>query len=205
MITLDCEQGTPEWLAARVGIPTASNFGSIITPTGLQSTGRKDYLRQLAGEWMIGKPDPDAFTGSYWMKRGNELEAAARAYYQFMYDEPVIQIGFAYKDALRQFGCSPDGLIGDDGCWENKTPKLTTHVGYLEKGVMPGIYKPQTQGVMWICDRQWCDFMSFHPDTEPLIVRVMRDDDYISKMSEQMKLFLADLRLLKNKMEGFKL
>jgi hypothetical protein len=34
MIILDLEQGTPEWLQARLGIPTASNFGNIITPTG---------------------------------------------------------------------------------------------------------------------------------------------------------------------------
>jgi len=205
MILLECEQGSPEWLAARAGIPTASKFGSIITPSGASSTARKDYLRQLAGEWMIGKPDPDAFAGSYWMKRGNQLEEEARAYYQLMRDVTVDNVGFVYKNALRQFGCSPDGLVGDKGGWENKTPKLTTLVGYMEAGVMPSTYKPQVQGNMWVCDREWWDFMIFHPDAEPMIIRVERDDEFISKLEKLMKEFLTDLSLLKNKVEGFKL
>ena len=34
LITLDCEQGTEEWLAARCGIPTATGISNIVTPTG---------------------------------------------------------------------------------------------------------------------------------------------------------------------------
>lgn len=205
MIILDCEQGSDEWLAARAGVPSASMFSSIITPSGASSTARKDYLRQLAGEWLIGKPDPDAYSGSYWMKRGQELEPQARSFYEFWVEEKVNQVGFIYKNALRQVGCSPDGLVGDKGGWENKTPKLTTHIGYLENGIVPAIYKAQIQGCMWITDREWWDFMSFHPDTEPLVIRVERDDEFISKLETLVKEFLTDLNLLKNKIERFKL
>jgi hypothetical protein len=38
MITHDVTQGSPEWLEARLGIPTASEFDKIITPTGKPST-----------------------------------------------------------------------------------------------------------------------------------------------------------------------
>ena len=27
---IDCEQGTPEWFAARLGIPTASRFSDVL-------------------------------------------------------------------------------------------------------------------------------------------------------------------------------
>lgn len=205
MIVLDCKQGTAEWLKARVGVPTASMFGSIITPGGISSTARKDYLMQLAMEWVIGKPDPDAFQGSYWMKRGHELEPAARAFYEFWTESKVTEAGFVYKNSLRQVGCSPDGLIGDEGGWECKSPKLITHGGYLKAGVMPGIYKPQVQGCMYITERKWWDWMTYHPDTEPLIVRVERDNDYIAKMDKLIKAFLIDLKLLKSELEGWKL
>lgn len=204
MIILDCEQGTDEWLAARAGIPTASMFGSIITPNGASSGSRSTYMDQLAYEWLIGKADPDAYTGSYWMKRGQELEDEARSYYEFWSDNKVTQVGFAYKDALRQVGCSPDGLIDKEGGWECKTPKGTTLVGYMKDNVFPNYYKPQVQGNMWICDRQWWDFMIYNPNTDPLIYRIKRDEAYIAKLEALMKEFLADLRILRQDIKSFK-
>lgn len=205
MIVLDLEQGSDEWLAARAGIPTASMFSSIITPTGKSSTSREGYMRQLAGEWLIGGPDPDAFAGNYWMKRGSELEGDARSFYEFMTDNKVDEVGIVYMDESKLFSCSPDGLVGEDGGWENKTPKLTTHVGYLEKGELPATYKAQVQGSMWITGRKWWDFMSYHPDTEPMIVRVERDDEFIGKLSNLMYEFLNDLAKVKEKIAGYRL
>ena len=205
MIILEAEQGSLEWHQARLGIPTASEFSKIITPSGTPSTSQKEYIKQLAGEWLMGKPDTDEQFESYWMKRGKVLEPQARALYSFLRDEEITECGFVYKDALRQVGCSPDGLIGTEGGWENKTPKMTTHVGYLLGGVMPGLYRPQVQGSMWVTGRKWWDFMSFHPDTEPLIVRVKRDEDYIAKLEALMKSFLIDLTMMKKKLEIYKL
>ena len=204
MIVLDAEQGSNEWLQARLGIPTASMFSNIITPTGRASTG-EGYIKQLAGEWLIGEPDVDAVFETYWMKRGKELEPEARALYCMMRDVEVEEVGFVYKDAMRRYGCSPDGLIGEDGGWECKTPKLSTHLDYLMAGVVPASYIPQIQGCMWVCDRQWWDFMSFHPLTEPLIVRVERDEIYIKTLEGLMGPFLAKLNLMKKKVEKFKL
>lgn len=205
MIILEAEQGSLEWHQARLGIPTASRFSDIITPAGAKSKSAEGYMKELAGEWLMGKPDPDENFESYWMKRGKTLEPEARALYSLMTDYPVCEAGFIYKDALRQVGCSPDGLVRDDGGWENKTPKMTTHVGYLLGGVMPGLYRPQVQGSMWVTGRKWWDFMSFHPDTEPLIVRVKRDEDYIAKLEALMKSFLIDLTMMKKKLEIYKL
>lgn len=205
MIILEAEQGSLEWHQARLGIPTASRFSDIITPAGAKSKSAEGYMKELAGEWLMGKPDPDNDFESYWMKRGKELEPQARALYSLMRDIEVTECGFVYKDALRQIGCSPDGLIGEDGGWENKTPKMTTHVGYLLSGIMPAIYRPQVQGSMWITGREWWDFQSFHPETEPMIFRVLRDVNFITKLETIMKEFLIDLTMMKHKLERYKL
>ena len=41
MIIEDFEQGSPEWFAARVGIPSASIFDKLITSKGVLSTSRQ--------------------------------------------------------------------------------------------------------------------------------------------------------------------
>jgi hypothetical protein len=45
-------------------------------------------------------------------------------------------------------------------------------------------YYPQVQGCLWITERDWWDFVSFHPEMEILIVRVERDDKYINSLAE---------------------
>jgi hypothetical protein len=204
VIALDMEQGSLEWHMARLGIPTSSRFGSIITPLGVPSKG-EGYIGELADAWLIGQPDPDSNFENYWMKRGKLLEPEARALYCMMRDVEVQEVGFVFRDAMRREGCSPDGLVGEDGGWECKTPKLSTHREYLLAGVLPATYRPQVQGSMWITGRKWWDFMSFHPLTQPLIVRVERDDEYIRKLEIYMKAFLSDLNFMKKKLEKFKL
>ena len=55
MIILDHEQGTEEWLAARLGRPSASNFGKLITVSGKPSTSAVGYINQLIAERFVGK------------------------------------------------------------------------------------------------------------------------------------------------------
>ncbi|MDP0404881.1 exonuclease, partial [Glaesserella parasuis] len=44
LITLNCEQGTEEWLTARLGIPTATGVSNIVTPSGKKSSAWTSYL-----------------------------------------------------------------------------------------------------------------------------------------------------------------
>ena len=49
-------QGSPEWLAARFGIPTASNAAAITA--GGEGKTRDEYMRKLAGEEIMARwPD----------------------------------------------------------------------------------------------------------------------------------------------------
>ena len=50
---------------------------------------------------------------------------------------------------------------------------------YLLDQKLPTTYIPQVQGSMWITGFDSWDFLSYHPDLEPLLIHVKRNDDYI--------------------------
>lgn len=175
-------QGSEEWLQSRLGRPTASNFSKLITPTGKPSSSAQGYINDLIAQKITGElPE---FYKSEAMQRGNDLEPHAKAAYEFTYDVEVVEVGLCLHEAY-ECGCSPDGLIGEDGGLEIKCPLPGTHVSYLRDGKLPTQYIPQVQGCLWITDREWWDFMSYHPSMENLIVRVYRDQDYIEKLSAE--------------------
>jgi len=43
-LILNIEQGSDEWLNARIGVITASNFSKITTPTGAKSSSANAYM-----------------------------------------------------------------------------------------------------------------------------------------------------------------
>lgn len=175
------EQGSPEWLAARLGIPSASMFAKLVTTKGIWSASADAYINQLVAERLTGERE-EVFQ-SYHMLRGTELEADARDLYSLISDAEVTEVGFCLHDTLSA-GCSPDGLIGEDGGLEIKCPAPSTHVEYLRGGVLPSKYKQQVMGCLWITGREWWDFVSYHPTMKPLIVRVERDEEYIAALEK---------------------
>lgn len=185
MIRIDCQQGTPEWYAARLGIPTSSNFSSILTEGGKLSRSCDKYAWALLAEQILQTPTDDASSG--FMARGSSLEFKARAFYEMERDADVEQIGFVLRDD-RRAGCSPDGLVGDDGLLEIKCPSAANHIGYLldDQGIG---YKAQVQGQLWVCERAWCDTLSFHPDMPPALVRIARDEAHIALLDKAIAQF----------------
>jgi hypothetical protein len=175
------EQGSPEWLAARLGIPSASMFAKLVTTKGIWSASADAYINQLVAERLTGERE-EVFQ-SHHMLRGTELEPDARDLYSLISDAEVTEVGFCLHDTLSA-GCSPDGLIGEDGGLEIKCPAPSTHVEYLRGGVLPSKYKQQVMGCLWITGREWWDFVSYHPTMKPLIVRVERDEEYIAALEK---------------------
>lgn len=199
MITLDMEQGTSEWFAARLGIPTASEAGKIITAGGKKSTQAGMYANKLIAEWLSG--EPCTFNPTEWIERGKAMEEQARAFYEFQQDIEVYQVGFCYGDESRMWGCSPDGLIADDGMIEIKCPSPWYHVEYLLGGdKMPSTYVPQVQFSLMVTGREWCDFISYHDELPPAIVRVTPDTDYQKTLAEALAKFTSDLQTKRDKM-----
>lgn len=189
---LDVVQGSHEWIEARLGIPTASDFDQLITPKTRKPSGSAGkYLAQLLAEWKLGRSVSDRETG--WMLRGSKLESEAIGYYQFERDTDTTIVGFGLRDD-RMVGCSPDRLVGDKGILEMKCPALETHIGYLLDG-RPSEYNAQIQGILWLAEREWADFMSYCPGMPPFLERVERDEDFIAALEKAVNAFVA--RLLK--------
>ena len=199
MKLIDVTQGSPEWLHVRLGIPTASNFLKIITPTGKQSTQANGYANQLLAEWLMGEPI-DGFTGSKWTERGQEVEQSAVGFYEFNRDIKVEEVGFITDDE-GTMGCSPDRLVGDDGLLEIKCLKADNHMDQLfEQAIDPKHY-PQVQGQLLITGRAWCDVEYYHPILPSLILRVQRDEDYLLLMTAALNGFCRTIEEKKKKLK----
>lgn len=197
MKIIECEQGSPEWFQARCGVPSASSFDKIVDISGNPSKQRKKYLYQLAGEIITGKQE-ETYQNSA-MLRGKELEAEARSLYELTSGASVKQVGFCLGDG---YGCSPDGLIGEDGGVEIKCPMMATHVGYLLNGELPSDYFQQVQGSILITGRKWWDFVSYYPAMKPLIVRVNPDKKFLEKLESELGIFTNELKEIAEKIGG---
>jgi putative phage-type endonuclease len=184
MIILTDEQGSPEWLASRLGRPSASNFGRLVTGSGKPSSSAESYINEMIAERLTGRSKP--FYTNEHMERGNALEPEAREAYEFITDFEVVETGFILHDS-EEFGCSPDGLVAEQGGLEIKCPSDSVHVSYLRAGKVPSKYYQQVQGCLWITGREWWDFMSYHPEMPHLLVRAHRNEKYIEAMAEQVE------------------
>jgi hypothetical protein len=183
-------QGTPDWLAIRAGIPTASAFDRIITPKGKASAQAERYMHTLLAERIMGHPCIQAV--SCWQGRGQQMEAEAVSYYEGVRELDTVPVGFVTNDT-RTIGASPDRFVGDDGLLEIKVPAEHTHVSYLLARGVDAEYYPQVQGQLWVTGRRWLDIMSYHPEMPPALIRVERDDGYIRSLSAAVEAFSGAL------------
>ena len=190
MKIIDCEQGSPEWFSARAGIPTASEFHTVMAKGkgGGESLTRKTYLLKLAGEIITGEP-MESFTNAH-MERGKAMEDEARDLYSFMTDSDPLRVGFVTNGRA---GASPDSLIGDRGGLEIKTKLPHLLIDLLLKGEMPPEHKAQVQGCMWIAEREWWDFAAYWPKLPLFTKRIIRDDTYIRTIADAVDQFNEEL------------
>ena len=205
-------QGTELWFEQRLGMLTSSRIADAVTK---RKRNPKEPLQayidlrmDLAVERVTKKP-AEHFV-SVWMERGAELEPLARAAYELRKETTVDTVDFVKHATLEWAGCSPDGLIGDKGLLEIKAPKRNTHAEYLLGECVPEEYIPQMMWQMACTGRQFCDFVSYHPDfPDPLdlfVCRLHRNPDLIRVMEADATVFLsetADLTMrLKHGLEG---
>jgi hypothetical protein len=194
MQIIECEQGSPEWFAARAGLPTASEFSTIMAKgkDGGQSVTRLTYMRKLAGEILTGEP-MENYTNAH-MERGRVMEDEARDLYAFMTDCEPQRVGFIRNGDK---GCSPDSLIGANGGLEIKSALAHIQIERLSRGDLPPEHRAQVQGSIWVAEREWWDFVSYGGAKLPLFVhRVPRDDGYIATIAGAVAKFNDELAAL---------
>jgi hypothetical protein len=180
VIVHNVEQGTAEWFRVRLGIPTASNFDKIVTPTGQLSKQSRGYAFRLVTEILLQK-SLEPLSNLEWVERGKELEPDAVRMYEFETEMKTAPVGFITTDD-RQIGCSPDRLlIGESGGVEIKCPAPHTHVEYMLDGFGKD-YIVQVQGQMLVGEFEFVDRYSYHPEMPPFRHRTVRDEAFIRKL-----------------------
>ncbi|MBP8236060.1 MAG: YqaJ viral recombinase family protein [Rhizorhabdus sp.] len=196
MRIIDCEQGSPEWHAARCGRVTASRVADIMrkTKSGV-SASRATYLGELVAERLSGQVAPSF--SSKPMEWGNETEAKARTYYAFMHDVDPVRVGLVIHPTIEMAAASPDSLVGDDGLIEIKCPNSATHIRTLRGEEIDPDYVKQMQWQMACTGRSYCDFVSYDPrmpeDMALHTRRVARDSALIVEMTSAVVAFLAEV------------
>lgn len=183
MIILDHEQGSDEWFASRLGRPSASMFYKLITSAGKPSASADKYINELIAERLNGVRVP-VYVNEH-MERGTKLEPEAREHYEFITEQKVTEYGFILDDS-EEFGCSPDGLVGEDGGLEIKCPADSTIIGYHRHNkTFITKYRQQVQGCMLLTGAVWWDMMAYSETLPPLLIRVERDEEYIEKLAAE--------------------
>lgn len=195
---ITCEQNSPEWHAARLGIPTASRFDEVLAEGkgSAPSKTRRTYMLKLMGEKLTGEQMYD-YQNSH-MERGHTMEDDARRLYVFAKDVEVQRVGFVRNEFTANLvaGCSPDSLIEDDGMLEIKTKLAHLQLEVLLSDELPPAHKAQVQGQLWVAEREWVDFCSYWPKLPPFIKRVYRDDVYIKHLAKGVEIFCNEMHTL---------
>jgi putative phage-type endonuclease len=164
------------------------------TKTG-PSASRNNYLIELALQRVTGTVE-QGYTNDA-MAWGTSTEPQARVAYEVKTGNFVDQIAFVEHDIIDWFGCSPDGLVNNDGLIEIKCPNSATHWATIKDGKPPNKYVIQMQTQMACTNRKWCDFVSFDPRmperSQLFICRVERDQAMIDEIETEVMQFLIEV------------
>lgn len=220
---IDCAQGTQEWFEVRKGIPTASEFSTVMAEgkEGLLPAAIMDAMvkggctaEQLAGAVKAARArgaSPSQARLKYLRTLAGEVIRGTPEEEGFT--NAAMERGKVMEAEARDLyafargvepvevgfvrngnaGASPDSLIGDDGGLEIKTALAHIQIERLQKGELPSEHKAQVHGNLWITERAWWDFVSYSPGLPPLIVRVERDETYIAKIAAAVDAFNSEL------------
>lgn len=193
----DVEQGSDEWFALRLGIPTASNFAAVSRDTDSETRGL--YMRVLAGEILTGVPGEGHKIVTAAMQRGNEMEPEAREHYaRTNFGVKLERIGFMRRKmpSGRYVGASPDALMAKrTGGLEIKTMRPDLMIDRLDKGsAMPPQHRWQVYGTMLVGGLDYVDLMIFYRGM-PVApkFRVGRDEAVITELSNAVEVFDHEL------------
>jgi hypothetical protein len=200
--TIDCQQGSDEWRAARAGMVTCSSLKNVLAKG--EGKTRDKYMRQLAGEIITGRP-VKSYTNED-MERGHQEEPVARDLLTIYLGGDISTVGFVKNRTLR-LGCSPDGYFGEKIGLEIKSALPDIQIERLKMlkkypGWIPSEYRLQVEGSLVATGRESWKFMSFCPGAPPMIVDVTLTDQRRTEIETELAAFNAELDALVTEIKG---
>jgi len=181
------EQRSEAWFAAKAGKFSASEMADLLSGGGKKITAtRSNLIARKVAERLTGVME-QGYTSAA-MQHGIDHEDDARNLYFVSRELPIDEEGFIDHPSIPYSGCSPDGMVSDDGLVEIKCPNTATHIEYLRTKKVPNKYLYQMQWQMACTGRKWCDFVSYDPRMptrlQLLIIHVPRDDELIATLED---------------------
>lgn len=202
MRILDVQQGSKEWIEARRGIPTASEFKKIITPAkGEYSADAELFAADLLAE-SVGVYRRELGDEIENIRRGHQLEGEARRWLKFHKGWVARTVGFCLSDCGR-YGYSPDGILEDGRVLEVKSPNVNTMIRWKLKGGVPRDHLAQIHGGMVVTGATGAVFLAYseHPAIGNMIVEV-EADDYTKKLKDCLDRFCDRLDEIRREILG---
>lgn len=144
------------------------------------SAQAEGYIHELVADMIDQRPNYFTTRGkpvTEAMQHGVDTEPEARKWLKMRLGQDIPRVGFCVSDCGR-WGCSPDGLIGEDGGAEIKCVQLTTQIRYLLEGELPPEYAAQVHGSLIVTGRKYWKFLSYNPtlDSLGMIIHVEPND-----------------------------
>lgn len=212
-VILDSEapQRSERWYQFHIGLPTASEFAKVVTPSKLElSKQRAAFAYRLAAERLLNESFRKDLGGLEYIEVGKEEEdSAVQQYHQIMAMELGLDDLDTYKVSMiltddGKFGCSPDRLIAgnDRHGLEIKCifpPKLT---GYLYEGTTGPDHRVQVLGQMWVSDFEVNDLYCYNKAFPPFFKQWKRMDvkadvktvaDHMTRFSDELEKIVTKL------------
>lgn len=172
------EQRSPEWLALREQMITASDVASALGENHYESPDAFVKKKVLNLKW----------AGNAATEHGTRLEPLVRDLYDQKTGRKSHEIGLVQHREYPWLGASPDGVTEDGLLIEIKCP-LTRKI----EARVPKHYLPQVQLQLEITDLEECDFVQYKPaktegaEPEFVVVRVKRDREWFKSKLATMK------------------
>lgn len=198
MEIINVEQGSEDWFKAREFKLTGSHAQEI----GNYGKGLDTYCLKLASEY-YSTATKEHFTSKD-TERGNELEPIARGMYELDRGVEVVEVGFIkISDYV---GCSPDGLVGDDGLIEIKSPDDIGHFRMIINGEkeIDSKYLWQVQMNLLLTDRKWADLIFYNPNFKEnmIVYRILPDKEKHEELNKGIEKGVKMLQEYKQKYEN---
>lgn len=195
---IQCAQGGEEWLRARMGRPTASEFDRIITAKKWEPTKgetRRAYAVYLLTELILDTPLAGVTVAA--MDHGHDWEPKARAAYEMLNGVDVELCGLCTDDA-GTVGASPDGIVRSlRRSVEIKCPqKPEIHCGYmLNPQSLIDEYFVQTQGQIYVLKEEIdsTDLISYFGGMPMVTVNVTPHAEFQQKLDVALRSFVCEL------------
>ena len=204
LIYREVEQGTDAWLELRKGKVTASRVADVMakTKTGV-SASRANYMIELALQRVTGVIEPSYKNDA--KAYGTANEQTARTAFEVAHNVFVDQVAFVDHPTIPNFGCSPDGIVGDS-LLEIKCPyQSAIHWSYFKDGC-PSKYYTQIQAQMSCTGAKSVWFVSYDgrmpPRSQLYIEEVLRKEEFIKKLEDEVKQFLNEVEIESQLMKG---